>query len=337
MRLLPLILVLALNAAAQQPVANENIVPILKSSPFRNLPQLKADDFGIGNITGSIKTTALLLVKPDYPEDARQAGVEGVVRVNVTIDDKGTVVKAGTVSGDRSLTSAAIDAAMRSKFRPILSDAGEAVTTTGVIVYPFEIRKVGWSRVAVELYGMQSQTAQAATISVLKKTFPVEWTDEHGMLTSLRWRIESRSVPRLIRPIQSSSGTFNPNSGSSSQAVFVVVPNLLIEQQQIGKDLVTAVQARLAHDDLARWQFDLGTDLLQSFHFLSANRHGVALRSNSDVADLMRNRWKSRPAGVTEDVVNALQELEANLAAEKRTKELDEALRISVMRILVVR
>ncbi|MFT3742683.1 MAG: energy transducer TonB [Pyrinomonadaceae bacterium] len=337
MRILPFILVLAFSAIAQQPASNENIVPELKSSPLRSLPKGDADDFGIGKITGTIKTTALVLVKPEYPENARQAGIEGMVRVNVTLDESGTVVKAAAVSGDRRLTGAAIDAAMRSKFRPALNESGNAVAIDGVITYPFEIRKVGWSRVAVELYGLQIPTAQTATISVLEKTFDPQWIDEHGMLTCLRKRIESRSIPRVIRPIPSPPGFFNSNSRSSSQTVFVVVPNLLIEQRQIGKDLIAAVQARLAENDLARWQFDLGTDLFQSFYFLSAKLPDFTLRSNSEAAELIRNRRENRPAGVTEDIIKALQELEENLAAEKRTKELDEALRASITRILVVR
>ena len=59
-------------------------------------------------------------VAPRYPDLARQAGIEGVVNVLVTIDEKGRVVNAINVSTDANplLVQPAIEAARKWLFTP---------------------------------------------------------------------------------------------------------------------------------------------------------------------------------------------------------------------------
>ncbi len=57
---------------------------------------------------------------PDYPEKAKQAGIEGVVYVQSLLDTKGIVkeVKVGKTSGNKMLDKAAVEAAYKCKFTP---------------------------------------------------------------------------------------------------------------------------------------------------------------------------------------------------------------------------
>jgi len=54
-----------------------------------------------------------------YPEAAKQSRIEGVVSLNVIIDDCGNVVEAKPISGPEQLVAAAITAVKERKFRPL--------------------------------------------------------------------------------------------------------------------------------------------------------------------------------------------------------------------------
>ncbi|MEP6570188.1 MAG: TonB family protein [Acidobacteriota bacterium] len=85
---------------------------------------------------GVLNGRALSLPKPDYPADAKAAGAEGVVVIQVIVDEQGNVTEARAVSGPRMLQEASVNAALQAKFSPTLLQ-GEAVKVTGVIVYNF--------------------------------------------------------------------------------------------------------------------------------------------------------------------------------------------------------
>jgi len=85
---------------------------------------------------GVLNGKAISLPKPDYPADARAAGVDGVVVIQVTVDEQGNVAEARAVSGPAQLQQVAINAALQAKFSPTLL-MGEPVKVTGVIVYNF--------------------------------------------------------------------------------------------------------------------------------------------------------------------------------------------------------
>jgi TonB family protein len=85
---------------------------------------------------GVLNGKAISLPRPDYPADARSAGVDGVVVIQVTIDEQGNVTEARAVSGPKILQEPSVNAALQAKFSPTLVQ-GEAVKVTGVIVYNF--------------------------------------------------------------------------------------------------------------------------------------------------------------------------------------------------------
>jgi TonB family protein len=80
---------------------------------------------------GVLNGMAVSLPRPIYPPIAKQIGVGGQVRVQVSVDSSGNVVSARAVSGHPMLRSAAETAARQSKMRI------DAANTTGQIVYNF--------------------------------------------------------------------------------------------------------------------------------------------------------------------------------------------------------
>lgn len=76
-------------------------------------------------------------VRIDYPEEARKAGVEGSVRLKVSIDEKGQVREAVVMAGPGyGLNEAARDALRRFRFTPA-TQKGEPVMYTFFYTYTF--------------------------------------------------------------------------------------------------------------------------------------------------------------------------------------------------------
>lgn len=85
-----------------------------------------------------------LLSKPDayYPAEALSLGLSGFVNVTVTIDETGRVITAGAQPGNASqaLREAAVEAAYRASFKPIIIE-GRPVVAKGIIDYQFVLPK----------------------------------------------------------------------------------------------------------------------------------------------------------------------------------------------------
>lgn len=85
---------------------------------------------------GSLLEKATQRISPTYPAFAKTAHVSGIVRVELVVDEKGSVVSAQCNTGPLILRQAAIDAAKRWKFRPTTTD-GQAVRVTGFLNFNF--------------------------------------------------------------------------------------------------------------------------------------------------------------------------------------------------------
>ena len=90
---------------------------------------------------GVLNGKAISLPKPDYPPDARAAGAEGVVVIQVTIDEQGNVTDARAISGPKQLQEVSINAALQAKFSPTLL-SGEPVKVTEYSFTILVVRKV---------------------------------------------------------------------------------------------------------------------------------------------------------------------------------------------------
>lgn len=101
---------------------------------------------------GVLNGKAISLPKPEYPAEARKAAVDGLVSVEVTIDESGTVILAKAITDEKpntdlatetadglaQLREAAERAAMEARFSPTLL-GGKPVKVTGVITYKFSL------------------------------------------------------------------------------------------------------------------------------------------------------------------------------------------------------
>jgi protein TonB len=85
-----------------------------------------------------INGLAVELPKPPYPNAAKQIRLQGIVNVQVLLDEAGKVVSAHAVSGSPLLSPAAVNAAYRARFTPTLL-GGQPVKVSGVITYNFKL------------------------------------------------------------------------------------------------------------------------------------------------------------------------------------------------------
>lgn len=85
---------------------------------------------------GVLNSRAIVLPKPDYPLEAKTAGVSGAVAVQVTVDESGMVIEAKAISGHPLLQPPSVNAALQARFNPT-SLMGEAVKVSGVLVFNF--------------------------------------------------------------------------------------------------------------------------------------------------------------------------------------------------------
>jgi TonB family protein len=82
--------------------------------------------------------SAVSLPRPAYPRTAIALNLEGVVNVQVTIDENGSVVSARAIDGHMFFRQVAEQAARRAKFNPTKLNK-VPVKVTGVIAYRFKL------------------------------------------------------------------------------------------------------------------------------------------------------------------------------------------------------
>jgi len=119
----------AVNTNSQTPLVDLGSEPPPSPAPK---PILKPVSGGVLN------GTALNLPPPTYPEAAKRMRTQGVVSVDVILDETGKVVAANASSGPPILRDAAIQAALKAKFSPTKL-SGQPVKVSGVINYKFAL------------------------------------------------------------------------------------------------------------------------------------------------------------------------------------------------------
>jgi TonB family protein len=85
---------------------------------------------------GVLNGKAVIKPQPTYPAIAAAARAQGVVVVQIIVDEEGYVISASAVSGHPLLQQAAVNAARQSRFTPTLLE-GQPVKVSGVITYNF--------------------------------------------------------------------------------------------------------------------------------------------------------------------------------------------------------
>lgn len=84
--------------------------------------------------------SAMTVIDPPYPEDARRLGLEGRVKMNIFIDENGYVSKVTIISSPhKSLSAATIKALKETRFRPAkINGEPRAVTMRFAIKFKLE-------------------------------------------------------------------------------------------------------------------------------------------------------------------------------------------------------
>ena len=293
----------SLDAAAQTAAPRE--VPVLKDATIGDAET----NFTVGDVKGTINNKAITLAKPLYPPEARQAGVEGTVRVQITIGDEGTVTAANMISGDPLLKNASEDAAKKSKFRIARDAGGNPIKTEGVLVYNFNFPKANWIRIAYGLSLLDRLPVQTLQIPSIRKAFAPEWISELAMLEKLE-EIRKTEPPMPSSPFADAPklAVFN-KSGSGTVTSSTVVRRLnipappTIEQISLAQHLILALQSRLGNDELSLWQFNLGLDVRRAME-VSRNPN-----NRGESSQIIRQNIERASAGVSKEVLSALEDL----------------------------
>lgn len=87
---------------------------------------------------GSLIDKATQRIAPSYPATAKNARVQGVVKVFIIVDENGTVSKVERSDGPSLLRAAAESAARQWKFQPLIVD-GKPIRMTGYISFNFTL------------------------------------------------------------------------------------------------------------------------------------------------------------------------------------------------------
>ncbi len=189
--------------------------PEMKDGTRPTAPEL----FTVGEVRGIVNAKAIYLAKPIYPIEAREAGAEGSVRVEITIDEKGNVISANTVSGHSLLKIASEEAARKTNFRITRNAEGQAVRATGVLVYKFAIEKASWSKIGYDLAILEkTPTLRSFSVPTISKAFQPEWTNELELLEKIaemkRAEIERQAnAPEDNQPVFRRSIERKPDGG----------------------------------------------------------------------------------------------------------------------------
>jgi protein TonB len=87
---------------------------------------------------GVLNGTAISLPPPVYPDAAKRTRTQGIVTVDVVLDETGKVISANASSGPAMLRDAAVQAALKARFSPTKL-SGQPVKVSGVINYKFTL------------------------------------------------------------------------------------------------------------------------------------------------------------------------------------------------------
>lgn len=243
---------------------------------------------------GVLNGKAISLPKPEYPEDARRAGITGTVKVQVLIDETGMVVSVRTVSGPDNplLRQASEAAAMRATFSPTLL-SGRPAKVSGVITYNF-VNQTNEERLKVFGVSVFLSIARHFTSDWgrLKASFEGDDLIEDGV----------KEFPEFAREFTSLTKIDNLTPDKRLEAV---------------DKALASVKSKL--DASGRWQFETGRELGDIFGslFFLMNADGEPDISKIDEPALKLSLSKiqdlalSPPVDFPPDVLEKLKEIAA--------------------------
>jgi len=297
--------------------------PVLKDGTNGTEPL--AELFQIGEIRGAVNAKAIFLSKPIFTQEARNAGAEGAVRVEITIDEDGNVIAANAVSGHPLLKQPSEEAARRTKFRISRNAEGQAVKINGVLIYNFVIQKAGWSKIGYDLAIIEKiPTLKYLSVPTIAKAFQPEWTTESEMLEKIaemkRAEVETQTkTPKDIQSLVREYTEKKPDGTivkSMTGEKRLPIPNPPTpERISISQNLIASLQSRLGSDEIGLWQFNLGVNLSKALE-LYRNPN-----ERSNAALILKQFYQNTPQNVSAEVLAELQKLIAIFERGKPTMD----------------
>jgi protein TonB len=80
------------------------------------------------------------LVKPEYPADAKAAGLEGTVVIRYVVSEQGDVTEVRAMKGPPELHAVCVAAVKAMRFKPALDADGKPVMVVRYMKFPFKLR-----------------------------------------------------------------------------------------------------------------------------------------------------------------------------------------------------
>jgi TonB family protein len=312
------VLLLTFNIFSQSTVPK--IPPVLKDGTN---PTNTSEFFQVSDVRGAVKNKAIYLAKPVYSSEAREAGAEGKVTVEIMIDEEGNVIAANSVSSHSLLKASSEDAARRTKFRILRDGGGQAVKSSGVLTYNFAIQKAGWSKIGYDLAILEKvPTLTNFSVPIIAKAFQPEWTIELALLEKIaemkRVKDESQASPLQENQFVFSQTTEKKWNGMVVKSTIgekrLPIPNPPTpERISISQNLISFLQARLGNDELSFWQFNLGINLSKAFWFYRNPKERL------NAVQVLKQSADSAPPGASAGVLIELKKLAVVFEREKRT------------------
>ena len=131
-----------LQALVPKPTPTTNMANVQKKDPAvqntstTSTPETSASTEPVN--FGALNRFASRMVTPVYPTIERQRNTEGLVVVEVMLDETGKITSAKATSGPRGLRQAAEDAVRKSRFNAVVVE-GKPVKATGFINFNFKL------------------------------------------------------------------------------------------------------------------------------------------------------------------------------------------------------
>ncbi|MEO8073041.1 MAG: energy transducer TonB, partial [Acidobacteriota bacterium] len=268
--------------------------------------------FTIGDITGSIGgARAVYLAKPTFPNEAKEAGAEGKVKVEIEIDEEGGVTSAKAVSGDQLFYGTAQNAALKSKFLTPKTN-GQREKIAGYLNYNFTIETPNWFKVGYDLAMVEKvQSLYFLQTAIIKKAVSSDWQTENDLILKLdeiRRANPNKNLPILV--VDKVDGFSNRNRSVQQVQGRLIIPQQNYEQVSISQRLVSALRGRLGNDEKSLWQFNLGVAFVE---FQETFRNPKIRRESFEI---LRRFVQNAPAEIQPAYLEQLQNL-ASLAEQK--------------------
>ena len=262
---------------------------------------------------GVLNGKAKSLVKPAYPSAARAVNAAGAVSVQVVVDEDGNVSSATAVSGHPLLRQAAEQSALESKFAPTLLQ-GQPVKVSGVIVYNFVADdKSNWFKVGYDLASLEKvPTLNFLNTGAIARNIQPDWTTEREQLSRLETMKQAERSTYTETVVTNegkvSDKTEKTDGGTVVRKVIIEKsvkspnpPNA--EQVAVAQNLISSLQGRLAGDQTANWQFNLGVTMSRA---MSNVKNQTELQNS---LNSLRQQLNSAPSDTAPEYLETVQKI----------------------------